>query len=83
MCGNFMMVVNTKSKKGRTYICSDLSCRYEEAEEKGNPTDFRRSRKDDRMNRQLINRFSDNTKRPQGVVSLGDLFEAALDKNKK
>lgn len=83
MCGAFMMVVNTKSKKGRTYICSDMSCRHQEAEEKENPTDFRRSRKDGRMNKQLISRFSDNTKRPQGVASLGDLFEAALDKNKK
>jgi DNA topoisomerase-3 len=82
MCGKFMMVVNSKSKKGRTFICVDLSCKYEEDEQKENITDFRHSRKEGRMNKQLIDRFSDNRKRPAGIVSLGDLFEAALEKKK-
>ncbi len=79
MCGKFMMVVNAKNKKGRTYICSDISCRYEEAEQQENTTDFRRSREDIRMGKRLIDRFGDNKKKGQ-VVTLGDLFEAALKK---
>lgn len=79
MCGKFMMVVNAKNKKGRTFICSDLSCRYEEAEQQENITDFRRSREDIRMGKRLIDRFGDNKKKGQ-VATLGDLFEAALKK---
>ncbi|MCU0284877.1 MAG: DNA topoisomerase III [Acidobacteria bacterium] len=79
MCGKFMMVVNTKNKKGRTYICSDISCRYEEDEQK-EITDFKRTKEDIRMGKRLIDRFSDNKKKNQ-VATLGDLFEAALKKN--
>jgi len=80
MCGKFMMVVNAKNKKGRTFICSDISCRYEEAEQQENITDFRRSREDIRMGKRLIDRFGDNMKKGQ-VATLGDLFEAALKKD--
>lgn len=83
MCGKFMMIVNTKSKKGRTYVCSDLKCRYEEAEHQEKVTDFRRSRKEGQMNKRLISRYSDHKKKPGGVTTLGDLFEAALDKKDK
>ncbi|MCP5109002.1 MAG: DNA topoisomerase III [bacterium] len=78
MCGKFMMVVNVK--KGKKYICSDISCRHEETDQQENPGDFRRHRGEGRMNKQLIDRFSDNKKRPGSVGSVGDLFEAALGK---
>jgi hypothetical protein len=80
MCGKFMMIVNVKNKKGRTYVCSDLKCRHEETEHQENIKDFRRSRKESQMNKRLISKYSDHKKKPGGVTTLGDLFEAALDK---
>jgi hypothetical protein len=35
------------------------------------------------MNKRLIDKYSDHKKRVQGVATLGDLFEAALDKKDK
>lgn len=75
-----MMVVNAKNKKGRTFICSDISCRYEEAEQT-NITDFRKTKEEARMGKRLIDKFSDNRKKVQ-AATLGDLFEAALKKDK-
>ena len=81
MCGKFMMVVNTKNKRGRTFICSDISCRYEEVEQQNNITDFRKTKEEARMGKRLIDKFSDNRKKVQ-AATLGDLFEAALKKDK-
>jgi DNA topoisomerase-3 len=81
MCNQFMLIVN--AKKGRMYVCSDPVCGYREEEQKKDALDFRRSKKESRMSKRLIDRYSDNKKRGGGVPTLGDLFEAALDKNDK
>jgi len=82
MCGSFMMSISTGKEKKQ--VCSDRKCGHEQTEgsQEFIPGDGRRqSRKEKGMNRQLIERFSDNKKKiPIEGGTLGDLFEKALGK---
>jgi len=81
MCGSFMLLV--KGKKERMLVCSDRKCGHEQPEKQGPVHEgaYRRSRNEGRMNKQLIDRYSDHKKKPgSSVGTLGDLFEKALDK---
>jgi DNA topoisomerase III len=78
MCNNFMLAV--KGKDGKMLVCSDRKCGHQQDDnDKQKEFSFKRGRKESRMNKQLINRFSDNKKKAAGGT-LGDLFEKALDK---
>lgn len=78
MCGEFMLIVS--AKQGREYVCSDFKCGHRESEDDGKGFDLRKRKGDRRMNKNMIDRFSDNKKKAGGVGSVGDLFEAALGK---
>lgn len=78
MCSSFMLSV--KGKDGKMLLCSDRKCGHQQEEGAGKGGfEFKRGRKEGRMNKALINRFSDNQKKPS-AGTLGDLFEKALDK---
>ncbi len=81
MCNKFMLIV--KAKKGRMYVCSDPACGHREEEQQKDVRDFKRSGRESRMSKGLIDKYSDHKKHVQGVATLGDLFEAALDKKGK
>lgn len=78
ICNKFMLIVN--ARKGRMYVCSDPACGHREEEQKEDMIDFRRSKQESRMNKRLIDKYSDAKKQVNGVASLGDLFEAAVKK---
>ena len=81
MCGSFMLAV--QGKKEKMLVCSDRKCRHEQPEKQDDMFigQGRRHRDESRMNKQLIERFSDHKKKPQtSAGSLGDLFEKALEK---
>lgn len=81
MCGSFMLLV--KGKTGRMLVCSDRKCRHEQPEKQQpvHEASFRRSRNEGRMNKRLIDRYSDHKKKTKpSAGSLGDLFEEALKK---
>lgn len=77
MCNQFMLIINVKN--GREYVCSDFKCNHREAENQEQGFDFRKNRHEERVGKKMIERFSDNKKKPMGS-SIGDLFEAALKK---
>lgn len=78
MCSSFMLSV--KGKDGKMLLCSDRKCGHQQDEGSGKGGfEFKRGRKEARMNKALINRFSDNKKK-SSAGTLGDLFEKALDK---
>jgi DNA topoisomerase-3 len=78
MCNNFMLAV--KAKEGKMLVCSDRKCGYQEVEkDQARPHEFKRSRKENHMNKRLIDRYSDHKKKTS-VGTLGDLFEKALEK---
>jgi DNA topoisomerase-3 len=75
MCGQPMMEV--KDKKRRKLVCSDRRCGYEQVgENDGLRFGGKRSKKERRMNQQLIRKYSDHAKTG---TSLGDLLKAALE----
>ncbi|MCK4765231.1 MAG: DNA topoisomerase III [Candidatus Aminicenantes bacterium] len=86
MCNNFMLMV--KGQKGNMLICSDRTCGHRQSDkdesheywssERGRGKGRGRGKMEGRMGKKMIERFSDNKKKTGG--SLGDLFEAALDK---
>jgi DNA topoisomerase-3 len=81
LCGSFMLSV--KGKKERMLVCSDRKCGHEQPEKQGpvHEAAYRRSKNESRMNKQLIDRYSDHKKKPQSSAgTLGDLFEKALEK---
>jgi len=74
-----------KGKKGRMLVCSDRKCRHEQPEKPEDLLEFarHRSRDESRINKQLIDRYSDHKKKVAPLAgTLGDLFEKALDKKK-
>jgi DNA topoisomerase-3 len=80
ICGSFMLLVK---KKERMLVCSDRKCGHEQPEKQGPVHEgaYRRSRNENRMNKQLIDRYSDHKKKPRASGgTLGDLFEKALEK---
>lgn len=80
MCGSFMLLVK---KKERMLVCSDRKCGHEQPENQGPVHEgaYRRSKNESRMNKRLIDRYSDNKKKPRtSGGTLGDLFEKALEK---
>lgn len=89
MCGSFMLMV--KGKQGNMLICSDRTCGHRQSDrddageywvsDAGRGRGRGRGRRDGRIGKKMIDRFSDNEKKASGT-SLGDLFEAALDKKK-
>jgi len=80
LCGSFMLSV--KGKKERMLVCSDRKCGHEQPEKQGLEHDiFGRSKNENRVNKRLIDRYSDHKKKPQpSGGTLGDLFEKALEK---
>ena len=77
MCGQFMLLVNTK--KGKKFVCSDRRCGYEESENRQGPHGFgKASKKERQMNKRLIRQYSDHT---TSTTNLGNLLKAVLDKN--
>jgi len=89
MCGNFMLMV--KGKKGNLLLCSDRTCGHRQSDRddsqeywvsgQGKGGKGGRGRRDSHVSKKMIDRFSDNKKKAAGA-SLGDLFEAAVDKKK-
>ncbi len=85
MCGKLMLSV--KGQKGKMFICSDRTCGHRMAENDNSQEYWQskkgrgRRKKDDWKTQKMIDRFSDNKKKTSGT-SLGDLFEAALEKKK-
>jgi DNA topoisomerase-3 len=76
MCGSYMLLV--AAKKGKTLVCSDRRCGYEESEKHGEAHGFgKRSKQENRMNKRLIRQYSDHT---SASTNLGALLKAALDK---
>ncbi len=74
LCNNFMLSV--KGKEGKMLICSDRKCGHQQIEqEDAKGFEFKRSRNEVRMNKQLIDRFTDNKKK---VGTMGDLFDKVL-----
>ncbi|MGD2092666.1 MAG: DNA topoisomerase III [Candidatus Aminicenantes bacterium] len=81
MCGSFMLLV--KGKKEKLLICSDRKCGHEQPEKQGpvHEATLRRSKHESRMNKRLIDRYSDHKKKSRpSAGTLGDLFEKALEK---
>jgi DNA topoisomerase-3 len=80
LCGSFMLSV--QGKKERMLVCSDRKCGHEQPEKQEAGQDiFQRSRNETRMNKRLIDRYSDHKKKPKSSAgTLGDLFEKALEK---
>ncbi|MGE5341197.1 MAG: DNA topoisomerase III [Candidatus Omnitrophota bacterium] len=77
-CNSFMLSV--KGKEGNMLVCSDRKCGHQQLEvEETRGFEFKRSRKESHMNKQLIDRFTDNKKKSG---TLGDLFEKALTEKK-
>ncbi|MCK5059105.1 MAG: DNA topoisomerase III, partial [Candidatus Aminicenantes bacterium] len=86
MCSNFMLMV--KGKKGNMLICSDRTCGHRQSDREDSQEYWvsgrgkgGRGRRDGHVSKKMIDRFSDNKKKATST-SLGDLFEAALDKKK-
>jgi DNA topoisomerase-3 len=79
VCSNFMLLI--KSGRGNMLKCSDLKCGYTQKENKKEDFLGRKSKKESRINKSLINRYSDNKKKSSGI-SVGSLFEDALMKKK-
>jgi DNA topoisomerase-3 len=78
MCNSFMLAV--KAKEGKMLVCSDRKCGYQQAEKEGTAShEFKRTRKEVRMSKHLIDRYSDHKKKTS-VGTLGELFEKALEK---
>lgn len=81
MCGKLMLIMG--GKKGRLLVCQDRSCGYKQREGQSEAGEYWTSSKGKpRLNRKLIDRYSDHKKKAAGT-SLGDLFEAALSKKDK
>lgn len=80
LCGSFMLSV--QGKKERMLVCSDRKCGHEQPEKQEAGQDiFQRSRNESRMNKRLIDRYSDHKRKPKpSAGTLGDLFEKALEK---
>ncbi len=80
LCGSFMLSV--QGKKERMLVCSDRKCGHEQPEKQEPGQDiFQRSRNESRMNKRLIDRYSDHKRKPKpSAGTLGDLFEKALEK---
>lgn len=83
MCGKFMLMV--KGKKGNMFICSDRTCGHRMTDREESQEYWRankgKGKRESYMSKKLIDRYSDHKKKASGT-SLGDLFEAALDKKK-
>ncbi len=81
VCGKPLMKV--QGKKGGQLICSDLRCSYRA--DRDDPTALRkgkRSKKEQIMNRKMIQQYSDNVKSSDFGETLGDLLDQAIKKNK-
>ncbi len=81
MCWSFMLSV--KGKKEMMLVCSDRKCGHQQPEKQGpvHEAAFRRGKNESRMNKRLIERYSDHKKKPKSSGgTLGDLFEKALEK---
>ena len=76
MCGNPLMTI--MKKKREIQVCSDRRCGYEVATNSGDGFG-KRSKGEMRMNRKLINQYSDTSK---AVTSLGDLLKKAMENQK-
>jgi DNA topoisomerase-3 len=77
MCGKYMLLV--KGKRGRMLACSDRECGHREPEKKKEGGGFSSSKGEQRRNRALVDRFSDN-KKSIYTPSIGDLFETVVKK---
>jgi len=80
MCGSYMLAV--KVKREGMLVCSDRKCRFEQPEKQKDIFigQGKRSKREGRMNKKLIDRYSDHKKKPKtSLGTLGDLFEKALD----
>lgn len=73
MCGKFMLLV--KGKRGNMLVCSDRTCGHRQSEKENFYGD--RSKGSNRMNKKLIEQYSDNE--PIGT-NLGELLRAKLGK---
>lgn len=84
MCQQFMLMV--KGKQGNMLICSDRTCGYRQSDREESQEYWRsdkgKGKRGGYMSKKLIDRYSDHKKKAAGT-SLGDFFEAALDKKKQ
>lgn len=81
MCGKALLLV--KGKKGNMLICSDRTCGHRQADRDDSQEYWLpgKGKVNNRMNKKLIDRYSDHRKKAAGT-SLGDLFETALQKKR-
>ncbi|MBP7022012.1 MAG: DNA topoisomerase III [Planctomycetes bacterium] len=78
MCKEPMLLV--KGKKGNDLLCSDRKCNYRMPEKQQETTTLQRvSARESRMNKILIDKYTDKTK---ATTNVGDLLLAALKKKK-
>lgn len=80
VCGQTMLAV--RDKKGRKLlVCRSRSCGYEQNEARGGGSfgDRKPSRKEQAMNRRLINKYTSDE--PADTFTLGDLLKASMNKN--
>lgn len=76
VCGEYMLLVNTK--KGKMLVCSDPACGQKQLENKQDDL-FKKDKNTARLNQKLIRKFSDNE---DIGVSLGEKLKAAMEKKK-
>jgi hypothetical protein len=78
MCGKVM--IQTKDRRGRKIlVCHSLSCGYEESLDQRAGELRRPGRREQAMNKRLIQEFSDKTKE---TSSFADLIKAAQERKK-
>ena len=79
MCGKVM--IQTKDRRGRkVLVCHSLSCGYEENLDQRAGESRRPGRREQAMNKRLIQEFSDKSKE---TSSFADLIKAAQERKKK
>ena len=76
-CGKYMLIV--KGKRGKMLVCPDRNCGYRQPEKENEHTGLGNSKRTSQINQKLISQYSD--KEDIGT-NLGDLLQAALEKNK-
>ncbi|MBN2443023.1 MAG: DNA topoisomerase III [Spirochaetales bacterium] len=78
VCGKKMLTF--KGKKGMMLVCPDRNCGYRTSEKETRGEWFKKSKKEQYINKKLIDQYSDHSKETH---SLGDLLKQAMEKKKK
>lgn len=76
-CGKYMIIA--KGKRGNLLVCPDRNCGHRQPEKENEHLGLGTSKRTSQMNQKLISQYSD--KEDIGT-NLGELFQAALAKNK-